>query len=91
LFPFLEYPYLINPPKLLSDEYEAIEMELNFESKNIKGGDNTIKLKYYQIFYKVGISFIFYGNCFIIDNSTKYLNPDINDIKKRKTKNKFCI
>lgn len=66
-------------------------MELNFESKNIKGGDNTIKLKYYQIFYKVGISFIFYGNCFIIDNSTKYLNPDINDIKKRKTKNKFCI
>jgi len=54
LFPFLEYPYLINPPTLLSDEYEAIEMELNFESKNIKGGDNTIKLKYYQIFYKVG-------------------------------------
>lgn len=47
-----KYPYLINPPRLLSDEYEAIEMELNFESKNIKGGDNTIKLKYYQIFYK---------------------------------------
>ncbi|XP_060850877.1 uncharacterized protein LOC132929506 isoform X2 [Rhopalosiphum padi] len=47
-----KYPYLINPPRLLSDEYEVIEMELNFESDNVKGGDNTIKLKYYQIFYK---------------------------------------
>ncbi|KAL4084644.1 hypothetical protein QTP88_027571 [Uroleucon formosanum] len=46
------YPYLISPPKLLSNDYDNIEMELNFESDNVKGEDKNIKLKYYQIFYK---------------------------------------
>lgn len=49
----LGYPYLINPPKLLSSKYDALEMELNFKLDNVKGGDTNIKLKYYQIFYKV--------------------------------------
>lgn len=47
-----KYPYLISPPTLLSDKYEAIEMEINFKPDNVKGGDKNIKLKYYQIFYK---------------------------------------
>ncbi|XP_016657825.1 uncharacterized protein LOC100161662 isoform X1 [Acyrthosiphon pisum] len=46
------YPYLINPPILLSSKYDSLEMELNFKLDNIKGGDTNIKLKYYQIFYK---------------------------------------
>jgi len=49
----LGYPYLINPPTLLSSKYDALEMELNFKLDNVKGGDTNIKLKYYQIFYKV--------------------------------------
>jgi len=49
----LGYPYLINPPALLSSKYDALEMELNFKLDNIKEGDTNIKLKYYQILYKV--------------------------------------
>jgi len=49
----LEYPYLVNPPTLLSSKYDALELEFNFTLDNIKGGYKSIKLKYYQIFYKV--------------------------------------
>ncbi|CAI6356794.1 unnamed protein product [Macrosiphum euphorbiae] len=47
-----KYPYLINPPKLLSTEYESIEIECDFQSSNVMGEDKNIKLKYYQIVYK---------------------------------------
>jgi len=52
----LGYPYLVNPPTLLSSKYDALEMELNFKLDNIEEGDKNIKLKYYQIFYKVPIT-----------------------------------
>jgi len=58
-------------------------MELNFESDNVKGGDNTIKLKYYQIFYKVSRYTFFLRNWNSIDNSTNYLYyTDIYDSAK---------
>jgi len=50
---FIEYPYFINPPTLISAEYDKIKIELNFQKDNIKGGDQIMKLKYYQLFYKV--------------------------------------
>lgn len=43
----------MNPPKLLSNEYESIEIECDFQSSNVMGEDKNIKLKYYQILYKV--------------------------------------
>jgi len=53
VFDFIEYPYLINPPTLRFANYEAIEIELNFEENNIEGGNKIMKPKYYQLFYKV--------------------------------------
>lgn len=58
----LGYPYLINPPALFSSKYDSLEMELNFKLDNIKGGDTNIKLKYYQILYKVLIHNLFVKN-----------------------------
>lgn len=58
----LEYPYLINPPTLLSSKYDALELEFNFTMDNIKGGDKSIKLKYHQIFYKVPTHILFVEN-----------------------------
>lgn len=49
----IEYPYLANTPIPISIEYETIKFELNFQSYNIKGGDGSIPVKYYQILYKV--------------------------------------
>uniref|UniRef100_A0A2H8TRV2 Tyrosine-protein kinase receptor Tie-1 n=1 Tax=Melanaphis sacchari TaxID=742174 RepID=A0A2H8TRV2_9HEMI len=68
-----KYPYLINPPILLSDKYETLEMELNFGSNNIKGGDNILKLKYYQLLYKSIIEEEFTKSEFkiIIENNTR--------------------
>jgi len=53
VFYFIEYPYLINPPALRVANYDAIELELDFQENNIKGGDKIIMPKYYQLFYKV--------------------------------------
>jgi len=53
VFGFIEYPYFINPPTLRFANYDAIELELDFQENNIKGGDKIIKPKYYQLFYKV--------------------------------------
>jgi len=53
MFVFIEYPYFINPPTLRFANYDAIELELDFQENNIKGGDKFIKPKYYQLFYKV--------------------------------------
>ncbi|XP_060872331.1 uncharacterized protein LOC132946371 [Metopolophium dirhodum] len=47
-----KYPYFINPPTLRFANYEAIELGLDFQENNIKGGDTIIKPKYYQLFYK---------------------------------------
>ncbi|XP_025409390.1 tyrosine-protein kinase receptor Tie-2-like [Sipha flava] len=47
-----KYPYLINPPELISSQYESLEIKLNLNSTNIKGGDNNIEPKYYQLLYK---------------------------------------
>ncbi|CAI6359203.1 unnamed protein product [Macrosiphum euphorbiae] len=47
-----KYPYLINPPTLRVANYDAIELELDFQENNIKGGDKIIMPKYYQLFYK---------------------------------------
>jgi len=56
------YPYLINPPTLLSSKYDALEMVFNFKPDNIEGGDTSIKMKYYQIFYKVFRHYLFVEN-----------------------------
>lgn len=53
MFDFIEYPYFINPPTLSFANYEAIEIELDFQENNVKGGGNIVKPKYYQLFYKV--------------------------------------
>jgi len=53
LFDFIEYPYFINPPTLLSAKYDTIEIQLTFQENNIKYGDKIMNLKYYQLFYKV--------------------------------------
>eukprot|EP00102_Acyrthosiphon_pisum_P025257 XP_016662467.1 PREDICTED: uncharacterized protein LOC100570133 [Acyrthosiphon pisum] len=50
-----KYPYFINPPTLRFANYDAIELELDFQENNIKGGDKIIKPKYYQLFYKSSI------------------------------------
>ncbi|XP_060872332.1 LOW QUALITY PROTEIN: uncharacterized protein LOC132946372 [Metopolophium dirhodum] len=47
-----QYPYFINPPTLRFANYDAIELELDFQENNIKGGDKFIKPKYYQLSYK---------------------------------------
>ncbi|XP_060872815.1 uncharacterized protein LOC132946770 [Metopolophium dirhodum] len=47
-----KYHYLINPPTLRFANYDTIEIELNFQENNIKGGDKIIKPKYYKLFYK---------------------------------------
>ncbi|XP_008186132.1 uncharacterized protein LOC100169299 [Acyrthosiphon pisum] len=47
-----KYPYFINPPTLRFADYDTIELELDFQENNIKGGDKIIKPKYYQLFYK---------------------------------------
>ncbi|VVC38854.1 Fibronectin type III,EGF-like, conserved site,Immunoglobulin-like fold,EGF-like domain [Cinara cedri] len=46
------YPYLIKPPTIISNTFESIEVNLNFHSTNI-GGDKNLKLKYYQLIYKL--------------------------------------
>ncbi|XP_060847647.1 uncharacterized protein LOC132927184 [Rhopalosiphum padi] len=48
-----KYPYLLNPPKLLSSEYESLEIICDFQSSNVMGEDKNIKLKYFQIVYKM--------------------------------------
>ncbi|XP_029345340.1 cell death abnormality protein 1 [Acyrthosiphon pisum] len=48
-----KYPYFINPPTLRFANYDAIELELDFQENNIRGGDKIIKPKYYQLLYKV--------------------------------------
>ena len=53
MFGFIEYPYFINPPTLRFSNYDAIELELDFQENNIEGGDTIIKPKYYQLLYKV--------------------------------------
>jgi len=53
VFDFIEYLYCINPPTLRFANYDAIELELDFQENNIEGGDRIIKPKYYQLFYKV--------------------------------------
>lgn len=53
LFIFLEYPYLIKPPTKISEEYETIKLQLDFQSDNIRGGNKNIKINYYQLLYKV--------------------------------------
>eukprot|EP00102_Acyrthosiphon_pisum_P024417 XP_016661627.1 PREDICTED: uncharacterized protein LOC100163765 [Acyrthosiphon pisum] len=47
-----KYPYFVNPPTLRFANYDAIELELDFQETNIKGGDKIIKPKYYQLLYK---------------------------------------
>ncbi|KAE9526207.1 hypothetical protein AGLY_013838 [Aphis glycines] len=47
-----KYPYFINPPTLLSANYDTIEIQLTFQENNIKYGDKIMNLKYYQLFYK---------------------------------------
>ncbi|CAI6352820.1 unnamed protein product [Macrosiphum euphorbiae] len=47
-----KYHYLIEPPTLRFANFDAIEIELDFQENNIKGGDKIIKPKYYQLFYK---------------------------------------
>eukprot|EP00102_Acyrthosiphon_pisum_P025253 XP_016662463.1 PREDICTED: uncharacterized protein LOC107884572 [Acyrthosiphon pisum] len=47
-----KYHYFIRPPTLRFANFDAIEIELDFQEKNIKGGDKIIKPKYYQLFYK---------------------------------------
>ncbi|KAL5238474.1 hypothetical protein ACI65C_005884 [Semiaphis heraclei] len=47
-----KYPYLIKPPKMLSSEYQSIELECDFQPSNVMGEDKNIKLKYYQMVYK---------------------------------------
>ncbi|XP_001948568.2 uncharacterized protein LOC100163240 [Acyrthosiphon pisum] len=47
-----KYPYFINPPTLRFSNYDAIELELDFQENNIEGGDTIIKPKYYQLLYK---------------------------------------
>lgn len=79
-----KYPYLINPPKLVSSEYESIEVQCDFQSSNVMGEDKSIKLKYYQIVYKTlkEEPFISTGIKPIIENSNETnetlsdLNPD---------------
>lgn len=56
VFDFIEYPYFINPPALLSAKYDTIEIQLTFQENNIKYGDKIMNLKYYQLFYKVIIA-----------------------------------
>jgi len=53
VFYFIEYPYFKNPPTLRFSNYDAIELELDFQENNIIGGYKIIKPKYYQLFYKV--------------------------------------
>lgn len=38
---------------MFTEGYEAIDIILNFQSDNIKGGNKNIKPKYYQLYYKV--------------------------------------
>lgn len=57
MFVVIEYPYIIIPPTLILAKYDAIVLELNFQENNIEGGDKIMKLKYYQLFYKVIVSF----------------------------------
>jgi len=52
MFDFIEYPYFINPPTLLSVKHDRIDIALDFQENNIKYGDK-MNLKYYQLFYKV--------------------------------------
>ncbi|XP_060843558.1 uncharacterized protein LOC132923516 isoform X2 [Rhopalosiphum padi] len=48
-----KYPYLINPPTLLSATYDRIIVELNFKENSItKYGEKILNIKYYQLFYK---------------------------------------
>ncbi|VVC28416.1 Fibronectin type III,EGF-like, conserved site,Immunoglobulin-like fold [Cinara cedri] len=47
-----KYPYLIKPPTQILNQYESIQIQLNFKSNNINGGNRYIKMKYYQLLYK---------------------------------------
>ncbi|XP_025196649.1 uncharacterized protein LOC112595599 [Melanaphis sacchari] len=47
-----KYPYLLNPPALISSKYESLEILCDFQSSNVMNEDKNIKLKYYQIVYK---------------------------------------
>jgi len=38
---------------MLSNEYQSIEVECDFQPSNVMGEDKNIKLKYYRIVYKV--------------------------------------
>lgn len=38
---------------MLSSEYQSIELECDFQPSNVMGEDKNIKLKYYQMVYKV--------------------------------------
>lgn len=66
-FVCLEYPYLINPPQLISNDYNSIKIELNFQPDNMNG-DGSLSLKYYQLFYEVKY---YKGNTLVIFYSKK--------------------
>ncbi|XP_050064102.1 uncharacterized protein LOC114127525 [Aphis gossypii] len=47
-----KYPYLLNPPKLVSNKFNSLEIICDFQSSNVMDEVKNIKLKYYQMLYK---------------------------------------
>ncbi|VVC28415.1 Hypothetical protein CINCED_3A016464 [Cinara cedri] len=79
-----KYPYLVKPPTLLSSKYEELEISINFQSDNVKGGDGITKLKYYQIVYTTGdLSRVmtFRSNFKLITDNNNETSEVLSDLK----------
>ncbi|KAL4085361.1 hypothetical protein QTP88_027220 [Uroleucon formosanum] len=77
-----KYPYFINPPTLSFANYEAIEIELDFQENNVKGGGNIVKPKYYQLFYKSLIENTFRSSEIkLISNAKNFTSENIRGLE----------